>query len=98
MVVMKYQRKIEAEYYCPLEYGLDIFGGKWKSRIICILRFSQNFSFGKTTLDLGEKAGFRPLFPKLFSKLSRVLEGLPIDKRNKIIKIKQTESSVFLAV
>ena len=22
---------------CPLEYGLDIFGGKWKSRIICVL-------------------------------------------------------------
>lgn len=22
---------------CPLEFGLDIFGGKWKSRIICVL-------------------------------------------------------------
>lgn len=22
---------------CPLEYGLEIFGGKWKSRIICVL-------------------------------------------------------------
>lgn len=22
---------------CPLEYGLEIFGGKWKPRIICVL-------------------------------------------------------------
>ena len=22
---------------CPLEYGLDIFNGKWKTRIICLL-------------------------------------------------------------
>ncbi|SDE36254.1 winged helix-turn-helix transcriptional regulator [Sporomusa acidovorans] len=32
-----YQHKLEKEILCPLEYGLDIFGGKWKSRIICIL-------------------------------------------------------------
>ena len=34
---MKYQPKIEKEILCPIEYGLDIFGGKWKSRIICVL-------------------------------------------------------------
>jgi DNA-binding HxlR family transcriptional regulator len=22
---------------CPLEYGLDVFGGKWNSHIICVL-------------------------------------------------------------
>jgi DNA-binding HxlR family transcriptional regulator len=32
-----YEPKLEKEIRCPLEYGLDIFGGKWKSRIICIL-------------------------------------------------------------
>ncbi len=32
-----YQPKLEKEIRCPLEYGLDIFGGKWKSRIICVL-------------------------------------------------------------
>ena len=32
-----YQKKMQADIRCPLEYGLDIFGGKWKSRIICIL-------------------------------------------------------------
>lgn len=32
-----YQAKLEKDIRCPLEYGLDIFGGKWKSRIICVL-------------------------------------------------------------
>lgn len=32
-----YQHKIEKDIRCPLEYGLGIFGGKWKSRIICVL-------------------------------------------------------------
>ena len=32
-----YVHKIEKEILCPLEYGLDIFGGKWKSRIICVV-------------------------------------------------------------
>lgn len=32
-----YQHKMEKDIRCPLEYGLQIFGGKWKSRIICVL-------------------------------------------------------------
>lgn len=32
-----YQKKLDADIRCPLEYGLDIFGGKWKSRVICVL-------------------------------------------------------------
>ncbi len=32
-----YQKKMEIDIRCPLEYGLEIFGGKWKSRIICVL-------------------------------------------------------------
>ncbi|MDR1248338.1 MAG: helix-turn-helix transcriptional regulator [Treponema sp.] len=35
--VMKYEPKIEKVIMCPLEYGFDIFGGKWKARIICVL-------------------------------------------------------------
>lgn len=33
----KYKKKLEEDIRCPLEYGLTIFGGKWKSRIICVL-------------------------------------------------------------
>ena len=32
-----YQPKLEKDIRCPLEYGLEIYGGKWKSRIICVL-------------------------------------------------------------
>ena len=32
-----YKPKLEKDIRCPLEYGLNIFGGKWKSRIICVL-------------------------------------------------------------
>ncbi len=32
-----YQKKTQTDIRCPLEYGLDIFGGKWKSRVICVL-------------------------------------------------------------
>ena len=32
-----YQRKLEKDIRCPLEYGMEIFGGKWNSRIICVL-------------------------------------------------------------
>ena len=32
-----YQAKLEKDIRCPLEYGLTVFGGKWKSRVICVL-------------------------------------------------------------
>lgn len=32
-----YKKKLEEDIRCPLEYGLNVFGGKWKSRIICVL-------------------------------------------------------------
>ena len=32
-----YEHKLEKDIRCLLEYGLSIFGGKQKSRIICVL-------------------------------------------------------------
>ena len=32
-----YQPKIEKDIWCPFEYGFDVFGGKWRPRIICVL-------------------------------------------------------------
>lgn len=34
---MAYKRKLEKDIRCPLEYGLDVFGGRWKSRVLCVL-------------------------------------------------------------
>jgi DNA-binding HxlR family transcriptional regulator len=36
-----YRPKLEKDIRCPLEYGLEVFGGKWKSRIICVLAEKQ---------------------------------------------------------
>lgn len=47
---MAHERKPEKDIRCPLEYGLDMFGGRWKSRIICVLA-------AKSTLRYGELRG-----------------------------------------
>lgn len=42
-----YKPKLEKDIRCPLEYGLDIFGGKWKSRIICVLANKECLRYSK---------------------------------------------------
>jgi len=32
-----YEHKLEKDIICPIEYAFNIFGGKWKLRIICLL-------------------------------------------------------------
>lgn len=49
---MKYEPKLEKEIMCPLEYGLNIFGGKWKSRIICILASKDASRYGEIRKEL----------------------------------------------
>ncbi len=41
-----YQPKLEKDIRCPLEYGLDVFGGRWKSRIICVLAHKEPLRYG----------------------------------------------------
>lgn len=50
---MKYEPKTEKEIMCPLEYGLDIFGGKWKSRIICVLSANSTLRYNEIKKELG---------------------------------------------
>ena len=42
-----YQKKLEADLRSPLEFGLDIFSGKWHSRIICELSWSYPLRFSQ---------------------------------------------------
>lgn len=42
-----YQRKLPREYFCTVDYALDIFGGKWKPRILCILGHNKTMRYGK---------------------------------------------------
>ena len=38
---------------CPLEFGLNIFGGKWKSRIICVLASGGAKRYSEIRNELG---------------------------------------------
>lgn len=49
---MKYEPKLEKEIMCPIEYGLDIFGGKWKSRIICVLSAAEVMRYNEIRKEL----------------------------------------------
>lgn len=42
-----YKKKVESDIRCPLEYGLQVFGGKWKSRIICVLNYMDTLRYSE---------------------------------------------------
>ena len=48
-----YQPKLEKDIRCPLEYGLDIFGGKWKSRIIRALAAKEVLRYSQLRHEMG---------------------------------------------
>ena len=48
-----YQRKLERDIRCPLEYGLEVFGGKWNSRIICVLAAQHTLRYSELRREMG---------------------------------------------
>ena len=48
----KYKKKLEDDIRCPLEYGLVIFGGKWKSRIICVLASKERLRYSELRKEM----------------------------------------------
>ncbi|HWQ51993.1 MAG TPA: helix-turn-helix domain-containing protein [Terriglobales bacterium] len=48
-----YERKLEKDIRCPLEYGLEIFGGKWKSRVICVLNAGAVMRYSALRKEMG---------------------------------------------
>ena len=48
----KYKKKLDADIRCPLEYGLTIFGGKWKSRIICVLSTQKTLRYSEIRTEM----------------------------------------------
>lgn len=49
---MTHKRKLEKDIRCPLEYGLDVFGGRWKSRIICVLSAKHTLRYSELRNEL----------------------------------------------
>ena len=48
-----YQKKLEEDIRCPLEYGLEVFGCKWNSRIICVLADLGTLRYSALRRELG---------------------------------------------
>ena len=48
----RYKKKLEDDIRCPLEYGLAIFGGKWKSRIICVLAANEKLRYSQLRKEM----------------------------------------------
>ena len=48
----KYKKKLEEDIRCPLEYELAIFGGKWKSRIICVLAVNEKLRYSQLRKEM----------------------------------------------
>ncbi|MCI8455022.1 MAG: helix-turn-helix transcriptional regulator, partial [Lachnospiraceae bacterium] len=48
-----YQRKSDKDIRCPLEYGLEVFGGKWNSRIICVLAEKRVLRYSELRKEMG---------------------------------------------
>ena len=47
-----YQKKLEKDIRCLLEYGLSAFGGKWKSRIICVLAAKETLRYSELRREM----------------------------------------------
>ena len=47
-----YQHKLDKDIRCPLEYGLEVFGGKWKSRVICVLAEKQVLRYSEIRREM----------------------------------------------
>ncbi len=48
-----YRHKLDKDIRCPLEYGLEVFGGKWKSRIVCVLSDKNVLRYSELRSEMG---------------------------------------------
>jgi len=46
------EKKLDDDIRCPLEYGLAIFGGKWKSRIISVLSAAEKLRYSELRREM----------------------------------------------
>lgn len=47
-----YQKKLKPDIRCPLEHGLEIFGGKWDARIICVLNEKHRLRYSELRKEM----------------------------------------------
>ena len=73
----KYKKKLDDDIRCPLEYGLTLFGGKWRSRIICVL-----FAHKKLRYSEIRKEMYNITDAVLASTLKELMEDGLIDRKS----------------
>jgi DNA-binding HxlR family transcriptional regulator len=71
-----YQPKLEKDVRCPLEYGLAVFGGKWKSRIICVLAEKKVLRYSALRREMTDIAD-----PVLAAALRELMEDGVVQRR-----------------
>lgn len=47
-----YKPKLDKDIRCPLEFGMELFGGKWKSRIICVLSDAETIRYSELRKEM----------------------------------------------
>ncbi len=48
-----YTAKFKKDIRCPLEFGLEVFGGRWKSRVICVLAHHGTLRYSEIRKEMG---------------------------------------------
>lgn len=48
-----YEKKLPEDIRCPLERGLELFGGKWKSRVLCVLNACTRLRYSQIRREMG---------------------------------------------
>lgn len=49
-----YQRKLPKNIRCPVERGMDILGGKWSSRVACVLSKRGRLRYNELRSELAD--------------------------------------------
>ena len=50
---MAYQRKLSNEPRCPFEHAMQLFSGKWKARVLCLLNSLGTMRFHEISREMG---------------------------------------------
>ena len=79
----KYKKKLEDDIRCPLEYGLAVFRGKWKSRILCVLSANERLRYSEIRKEM-----YNIMDAVLASTLKDLIEDGMI-ARNLMMKFRQ---------
>lgn len=73
----RYKKKLDDDIRCLLEYGLTLFGGKWKSRIICILSSNEKLRYSEIRKEM-----YNITDAVLAATLKELMEAEIIDRKS----------------